>query len=99
MSKYDALLEDESDIFGGTPQSKYWDISKQISLDLAQDEFDKLLDRVAAMESILMESIGDEELLDRTVGQYVFEHASEIEEKKKSLYMELAAGLIYRVTD
>ena len=98
MSKYDALFEDETDIFGGTPKSKYWDIYNQISSDLAQDEFDKMLEKIAVMESMLTESI-DEDLLDKKVSQYMLEHASEIEERKKSLYMEYAGELIYRVSD
>lgn len=98
MSKFDALFEDEEDIFGGTPQSKYWDIFKQVSHDLAQDEFDKMITRMAAMEKMLMETI-DEESLERRVNQYAFEHAGKLEEHKKSLYMELAGSLVYRISD
>jgi hypothetical protein len=49
MNKYDALFEDEDDIFGGTPVSKYWDINKQISEDLMKDEFDGIVERLAVM--------------------------------------------------
>lgn len=98
MGKFDALFEDEADIFGGTPQSKYWDIFNQVSPDLAKDEFDKMIGRMAAMERMLMASM-DEESFNRTVEQYAFEHASEVEEQKKSLYMEFAGDLIYRLSD
>jgi len=37
MSKYDALYEDEDDIFSGTPKSKFWD-----SINSANDEIVKI---------------------------------------------------------
>ena len=98
MGKFDALFEDEDDIFAGSPRSKYWDIYNQVSGDLAQDEFDKIMQRMAAMECLLMKNI-DEEMINRTVDQYAFENPSEVEERKKSLYMELAGDLLYRVSD
>jgi hypothetical protein len=98
MSKYDALFEDEDDIFGGTPKSKYWDISKQISEDLMQCEFDDIVMRLAVMEKMLMK-IHDEEMLDRIIKNYYYENTDEIEVLKKSMYMELAGKLIYRLAD
>lgn len=98
MSKYDALFEDEDDIFGGSPKSKYWDISNQISKDLMQAEFDDVIMRLAVMEKMLMK-IHDEEMLDRIIKNYYYENMDEIEVLKKSMYMELAGKLIYRLAD
>ncbi len=98
MSKFDALFEDEDDIFGGSPKSKYWDISNQISKDLMQDEFDHVIMRMAVMEKMLMK-IHDEEMLDQIIKNYYYENTDEIEVLKKSLYMELAGKLIYRLAD
>lgn len=98
MAKFDALFEDENDIFGGTPQSKYWDISKQISDDLVQFEFDDIIMRLAVMEKMLMK-IHDEEMLDKIIKNYYYENGDEIELHKKSMYMELAGKLIYRLAD
>ncbi len=98
MGKFDALLEDADDIFGGTPESKYWDIFNQISKDLAHDAFDSIIERIAAMECLLMETIPEEEINAR-VKQYIFSHPGALDEHKKSLYMELAGELIYRVSD
>jgi hypothetical protein len=98
MSKFDALFEDEGDIFGGSPKSKYWDISNQISKDLMQDEFDHVIMRMAVMEKMLMK-IHDEEMLDNIIRNYYYENTDEIEVLKKSLYMELAGKLIYRLAD
>jgi hypothetical protein len=98
MNKFDALFEDEDDIFGGSPKSKYWDISNQISKDLMQAEFDDVIMRLAVMEKMLME-IHDEEMLDQIIKNHYFENMDEIEVLKKSMYMELAGKLIYRLAD
>lgn len=98
MSKYDVLFEDEEDMFGGSPKSKYWDISNQINKDLVQAEFDDVVMRLAVMEKMLMK-IHDEEILDKIIKNYYYENMDEIEALKKSMYMELAGKLIYRLAD
>jgi len=98
MSKFEALFEDEDDIFAGTPQSRYWDIQSNLSEDLIKDEFDNLVQRVAIMEKLLGE-IHDYETLDKMISAYSYSNFSEVEELKKSVYMELAGKLIYRVSE
>lgn len=98
MGSYDALFEDEEDIFGGTPESKYWDIVKQVSPDIARYEFDSMIAKMAAMEQMLMEH-HDEEGLDKIIDRYIFSNEGIIEERKKSLYMEYAGRLIYKLSD
>ena len=98
MSKFDALFEDESDIFAGTPVSKYWDIRYQTSEDLARDEFDRMVERVAAMEMMLSE-IHEYEDLDKMIRRYCISNMEKMEELKKSVYMELAGQLIFRVPE
>lgn len=98
MAKYDALFEDENDIFGGTPVSKYWDIASQTSEDLRRDEFDRIVERLAAMEAMLAEH-HELEVLDKMVKTYIFSNPEKMQEMKKSVYMELAGQLIYRVAD
>lgn len=98
MGKFDALFEDEDGLFGGTPQSRYWDIFHQLSKDLAEDEFDVIMGRMAAMEMMLMEHIPEEEL-NRTVDRHVIMNSMDVEARKKSLYMEYAGRLIYRLSD
>jgi len=98
VGKFDALFEDEDDIFGGSPKSKYWDISNQISKDLMQAEFDDVIMRLAVMEKMLMK-IHDEEMLDNIIKNYYYANMDEIDVLKKSMYMELAGKLIYRLAD
>lgn len=98
MGKFDALFEDEDDIFAGTPQSRYWDISKQLSEDLIKDEFDVLVKRIAVMEAMLSKTQNIETIA-RDISTYELENFSEVEELKKSVYMELAGQLIFRVSE
>lgn len=98
MAKFEALLEDEDNIFGGTPKSKYWDFRNQVSQDLDEDEFDKIVEKIAIMEAMLAEhhDIND---LDRMIKNYALQNMSEIEDMKKSVYMELAGHLLERLND
>ena len=98
MSKYDVLFEDEDDIFGGSPQSKYWDIAMQVSEDLYRYDFDEILTKIAVMEKMLMQQHGEEDL-DKIVTRYALMNPEEIEAHKKSLYMEYAGRLIYKLSD
>ncbi|PHM17365.1 MAG: hypothetical protein CJD30_06980 [Sulfuricurvum sp. PD_MW2] len=98
MSRFEALFEDEDDIFSGSPQSKYWDIAKQVSEDLYQYDFDEIMTKIAVMEKMLMQQHNEDEL-NRIVESYALMHQEEIELHKKSLYMEYAGRLIYKLSD
>jgi hypothetical protein len=96
--KYEALFEDEEDIFGGTPKSKYWDIAAQTNEEVVAEEFDFLLQKMAAMEAMLSEH-HSYDTLDTTVERFIYENQSKIEELKKNIYMDLAGKLVYRHSD
>jgi len=98
MGKFDALLEDESDIFGGSPVSRYWDIHGQLSEDLIKDEFDKIVERLVAMEGLLSQTHEYEDL-DKIVTSYCHTNYDKMDDLKKSAYMDLAGKLIYRLND
>jgi hypothetical protein len=98
MSRFEALFEDEDDIFSGSPQSKYWDIAKQVSEDLYQYDFDEIMTKIAVMEKMLMEQHHEDDL-NRIVESYALMNQEEIENHKKSLYMEYAGRLIYKLSD
>lgn len=99
-NKFDALFNDEDGVgmLSGTPRSHYWDIWKQTSEDLREDEFDILVERIAALEMLLAEH-HDYDTLDKTVRSYCLSNMDKMDELKKSVYMELAGQLIYRVAD
>ncbi|MGB0989741.1 MAG: DUF2018 family protein [Halarcobacter sp.] len=91
------LLEDEDDIFTGTPKSKYFDVTKQASKEVVEDEFDKLLEKVAVMEKLLTEVKGEDFDINNEVRTQVLTNSEEIERMKKGLYLELTGDIICRL--
>jgi len=98
MSKFDELFDKDDMVFGGTPETKYWDIHNQISDDLRKDEFDALVEKMAVMEAMLTE-IHDIEQLSKIIRSYGLTNSDRVSELKQGLYLELAGQLIFRVSD
>lgn len=96
MAKYEALFEDESNIFGGTPRSKFWDIANQANEEIVEDEFDKIVEKFAVMEAILRKEYNDIEL-DKLIAAYSFENSTDIEMHKKGLYIEFTGEIVCRL--
>ncbi len=93
-SKYEALFEDEDDIFGGTPSSKFWDIANQANDELVKDVFDKIFERMAVMEHYLEEQGLD---IDNNMTSFVISNSELVENKKKSLYVEFTGEIVCRL--
>ncbi len=96
MSKYEALFEDEDNIFGGSPQSKFWDIINQASDELVKDQIDKFFEQYTAMEMLLTKDHG-EDGLKKLISDFSFENSSELEYMKKSTYVELTGEVVCRL--
>jgi len=96
MSKYDALFEDDEDIFAGSPKSKFWDIINTANDDLVKDQMDLLLEKFTVMETLLTEQYGEEEL-NKIIKEYSFKNSQEVEFNKKSTYVEFAGEIISRL--
>ena len=97
MSKFEALFEDEDNIFGGTPASKYHDIANQANEEIVKDEFDNIVKRYAVMELLLTKDKEFNYDLLRELDQYAIEHSQEVEEKKKGLYVEFTGNIVMRL--
>ena len=96
MNKYEALFEDEDNIFGGSPQSKFWDIINQASDDLVKDQIDKFFERFTVMEMLLTKEHG-EEGLNKLIADFSFANGEELEFNKKSTYVELTGEVVCRL--
>ncbi len=98
MGKFDAFFEEieaDESVFGGTPSSKFWDFFNKLSPDLKESEFDKIIERIAAMELMLQEHIHEEEL-NVKVDQYILGNFEHLDERKRSLYLEYAGNLLFQ---
>ena len=91
------FLEDEDDMFIGSPKSKYFDISKQASDEIVRDEMDKLVEKLAVMEILLSKEKDPNFDITRVIKQYVIENIEEVEEMKKGLYVELTGDIVCRL--
>ena len=96
MANYEALFEDEDNIFGGSPESKYHDIAAQANDEIVKDEFNKIVQKFAIMEAMLREQ-HDHDELDRKIAQYGFEKSAEVESMKKGLYIEFTGNIVMRL--
>jgi len=96
MSKYDALFEDEDDVFVGSPKSKFWDILNTANDELVKDQMDLLLEKFTVMETILLEQHGEDKL-SQIISEYSFENSKEVEFNKKSAYLEFTGEVISRL--
>jgi hypothetical protein len=95
-NRYEALFEDEENIFGGTPKSKYWDIARQSNSEIVEHEFDKIVQKFAIMEKMLGEKYTHEQL-EKMISNYGFENGAEIENAKKGLYIEFTGDIVMRL--
>ena len=90
---YEALFEDEGDIFGGSPRSKFMDVVFNANRSVAENELQKLVERLAIMEMLLNETT-DDETLERRIKQTLFEKADEVNALSKELYIEFMGSIL-----
>ncbi len=91
------FLEDEDDIFTGSAKSKFFDITRQASAEVVEDELDKIIEKYAVMELLLSQNKDENFDINRVISQYVFENSDEVENMKKGLYIEFAGEIICRL--
>lgn len=91
------FLEDEDDVFVGSPKSKYFDIARQANEEIVADETDKIIEKLAVMELMLSKDKDVDFDLNRIIKQYVFENGDEVEEMKKGLYIEFTGEIVCRL--
>ncbi len=89
---YDALFEDEDDIFGGTPKSKFIDIIYNASRVLTEIELERLIMRQAVLEMMVEEKFGED--FDNIIKERLFSDGANIEAKAKSLYIESVGNVL-----
>ncbi|OPX27541.1 MAG: hypothetical protein B1H07_01035 [Campylobacteraceae bacterium 4484_166] len=96
MTKYDALFEDEDDIFGGTPLSKFYDIVTQSSSDVVKSQFDSTAKKFAMMEMMLEKYISEDEL-NKALSHAKIDNSEQLNQKAKSLLIEWTGDIVMRL--
>ena len=96
-NKYEALFEDEDNIFGGSPKSKFHDIANQANNEIVEDEMEKIVAKYAYMEMLLSKDQDYDFDVFKHFELFKLENSMELEEKKKSLYIEFTGEIVCRL--
>ena len=90
---YSALFEDEEDIFGGSPRSKFMDVVFHANNDIVRQELENFIEKVATMELMLEEKLGEEDV-DSAIARYKNSHLDEVNTKTKSIFVEIMGSIL-----
>lgn len=93
----DWLSEDEDDIFMGSPKSKFFDVSREASQDIVEEEIDKIIEKVAVLEMLLSEGKDENFDINAVIKQYLFDNEEKVNAVKKGLYVEFTGEIICRL--
>lgn len=98
MSKFkEWFTEDEDDIFFGSPKSKFFDIVQEASRDIVEEELDKVIEKLAALELILSKGKDEDFDINSYIKEFSKNNQDELKSMKKGLYMEFAGEIICRL--
>jgi len=89
---YDALFEDEDDIFLGSPESKFMDVVFNANNDVVRFELGEFISKVATMEMMLEEFVGED--IDGAIKQFNAKSFGISDAKAKSIYIELMGNIL-----
>ena len=93
----DWFSEDEDDIFMGSPKSKFFDVSREASKDIVEEEIDKIVEKLAVLEMIISEGKGESFDINQYIQDYTFANMDDVNGMKKGLYVEFTGEIISRL--
>lgn len=93
----DWFNEDEDDIFMGSPKSKFFDVVGQASKDIVEDELDKIIEKLAALELIVSQDKDEDFDVNEYIKEFTKENFENVNGMKKGLYIEFTGEIICRL--
>ena len=81
------LFEDEDDIFTGSPKSKYFDIMFNANPGLSQKELEDQIEKMAIMELLFEEMMGEEKDLEAICNEYKWKNQDKVQNRVRDLYI------------
>ena len=93
----DWFSEDEDDIFMGSPKSKFFDVSREASKEVVEDEIDKIVEKLAVLEMIISQDKGENFDINDFIKEYTLENYEKVKAMKKGLYVEFTGEIICRL--
>jgi len=89
--------EDEDDIFMGSPKSKFFDVTRQASKGVVEDEIDKIMEKLAVLELMALDEKGEEFNINESIKKYILENKEKVNAMKKGLYIEFTGEIICKL--
>jgi len=89
--------EDEDDIFMGSPKSKFFDVTREASKDVVEDEIDKIIEKLAVLELMTLDEKGEDFNINESIKKYILENKEKVNAMKKGLYIEFTGEIICRL--
>ncbi len=86
-------LEDD-DIFGGKPEKKFYDIVFNANRNLVKNELNDAIAKIAAMELLLEEMLGEDKDTNAIISNYIFNNRDKVERKIDDLYIEMMGNVL-----
>jgi len=93
----DWFTEDEDDIFMGSPKSKFFDVSREASKEVVEDEIDKIIEKLAVLEMIVSADKDANFDINEYIKEYMLENSEKVKAMKKGLYVEFTGEIICRL--
>ena len=93
----DWFTEDEDDIFMGSTKSKFFDVSREASKEVVEDEIDKIIEKLAVLEMIVSQDKGENFDINDYIKEYTLENHDKVKAMKKGLYVEFTGEIICRL--
>jgi hypothetical protein len=93
----DWFTEDEDDIFMGSPKSKFFDVAREASKDIVEEEIDKIIEKLAVLEMIVSKDKGENFDINEYINEYTLGNFEKVKAMKKGLYVEFTGEIICRL--
>jgi hypothetical protein len=93
----DWFTEDEDDIFMGSPKSKFFDVTREASKEVVEDEIDKIIEKLAVLEMIVSADKDANFDINEYIKEYMLENSEKVKAIKKGLYVEFTGEIICRL--
>ncbi len=91
------FTEDEDDIFMGSPKSKFFDVTREASKEVVEDEIDKIIEKLAVLEMIISEDKDENFDINEFIKEYTLENSQKVKAMEKGLYVEFTGEIICRL--
>lgn len=85
------FFDEEDEIFGGTPKSKFFDIIFNANRNLVEFELEKMVEKIVAMETILEQK---DENFYKKLDSFILENGDKIEQGKSDFFISFVGDVL-----